>query len=97
MKTQKTVSQHPKGAFRAQKTLQKSRCSVLRQMRALFSIPRLLLSKKPNSSDITSKVRIERVVGQMVALFSNLRLLLSRIEITSAFRLSCSLIEAYLD
>ena len=31
----KNVSKHPKGAFRARKTLQKFGCSVLRLMRAI--------------------------------------------------------------
>ena len=41
----KSVLKQRKGAFSVQKTLQKFGYSVLKQMRALFSILRLLLSK----------------------------------------------------
>ena len=53
------VSKHRKGAFCARKTLQKFRCSVLRQM-SVFSILRLLLGKTQITSDTTIKVRILR-------------------------------------
>ena len=55
MKHSQKVSKTPKGA---RKTLQKFRYSVLRQIRALLSILRLLLSKTQITSDITSQVRI---------------------------------------
>ena len=37
MKNTENIFETPKGAFRARKTLQKIRCSTLRQMRVLFS------------------------------------------------------------
>ena len=53
------ISKHRKGAFRARRAHQKFGYSVLKEMRALFSILRLLLlSKTQITSDITSKVWI---------------------------------------
>ena len=43
--------------------------SMLRQMRALFSIPRLLLSKTQYSSDKTSKIWIERFTSYIGSKF----------------------------
>ena len=60
MENWQKVSKHTKGAFSAQKTLQKFGYSVLRQIRALFSILRLLVSKTQYSSDIMSKILIYR-------------------------------------
>ena len=74
---------HLEKDFRAWKTLQKFGYRLLGQMRELFSILRLLLTKTQIISDITFQSLDITCCGKWERLFANLRLVLTKTQYSS--------------
>ena len=82
----KKVSKRLKGVFRARKKFQKIGYSALGHRGALFSNIGLILSKTQLTSDLPSKVRIERI-EMNGSTFLNLRILFLLLISKTQFRI----------